>query len=62
MICPGCKNECDEEICWCGDTKEFHGLGTGHSFVPIGCDCGRIKTVPALDPGPDFDPRGLGEL
>lgn len=43
MICPGCKNEIDETVCWCGDLYEHHKFCSDHSFVPMGCDCGRIK-------------------
>jgi hypothetical protein len=40
--CPYCKQEIDPEVCWCGDLIKGHGYD-GHSPVPMGCDCGRVK-------------------
>jgi hypothetical protein len=37
--CPGCGNRVDWEVCWCGEEKRLHTAE--HSFVPMGCDCGR---------------------
>jgi hypothetical protein len=45
-VCPGCKNEIDPELCWCGDAIGRHSYHDGHSPVPMGCDCGRIKSPP----------------
>jgi hypothetical protein len=42
-ICPGCKQECDPEICWCGTEKATHDDYEEHSFVPMGCYCGRVR-------------------
>lgn len=42
-ICPGCKNEIDPEVCHCGDAIKDHNIGSGHSAVPMGCDCGKTK-------------------
>ena len=42
-VCPRCKNEIDPESCWCGSGKSGHPYDLGHSFVPMGCDCGRVK-------------------
>lgn len=41
--CPGCGNEIDPEVCWCGDYIKEHGCSSGHSAVPMGCDCHRMK-------------------
>lgn len=38
--CPECGNLCDDEVCWCGDEKCHHHMGSGHNFVPMGCTCG----------------------
>lgn len=40
--CPGCRNTVDPEVCWCGSPADAHGF-ENHSFVPMGCDCGRIR-------------------
>lgn len=41
-ICSGCKNEIDPDVCWCGDYIKLHT--SEHSPVPVGCDCGRVKS------------------
>lgn len=41
--CPGCGKWMDPEVCHCGDSKEHHT--NEHSFVPMGCDCGRMQPV-----------------
>lgn len=43
VICKGCSNEVDLDTCHCGSDRADHGYGTGHAFVPMGCDCGRSK-------------------
>jgi hypothetical protein len=41
-ICPGCHQEMDPEVCWCGiERKDHNAFYQGHSFVPTGCECGR---------------------
>lgn len=37
--CSGCGSEIDPEVCWCGDLGEDHYEGSGHMFIPMGCDC-----------------------
>jgi hypothetical protein len=39
-ICPGCKRRIDPEVCWCGEAEPH--FSTDHSFIPMGCDCGRV--------------------
>jgi len=47
-VCPDCGREIDPEVCWCGETKAGHDpFWFGHSFVPMGCDCGREPATPA---------------
>ena len=41
-ICPHCGNECDPDVCWCGDLIKQHGMGSGHNPVPMGCTCGYV--------------------
>jgi hypothetical protein len=42
--CSLCKNEIDPDTCWCGMGPEDHNAYyDGHFFIPIGCDCYRIK-------------------
>jgi hypothetical protein len=48
IICPGCKNEIDPDVCGCGDSKENHTGWEGHPFIPMGCDCYRVSPA-----GPD---------
>lgn len=43
-ICPGCHEECDPEMCWCGDYRKGHSGYDGHPFVPMGCNCIRNAT------------------
>jgi hypothetical protein len=39
-LCRGCGNECQTEVCWCGDTLATHRAWyQGHEFVPYGCTC-----------------------
>lgn len=42
--CSGCGNWIDPDVCHCGDAMDQHHTGSGHSPVPAGCDCGRVKT------------------
>lgn len=39
--CPDCGNPIDPDYCHCGEIEAAHNGWTGHSFVPIGCQCGR---------------------
>lgn len=40
VICPGCKNKIEPDLCCCGKDKNQHGLGYWHhGFVPMGCTC-----------------------
>lgn len=39
--CEGCGNEIDPDVCHCGDPMEGHSTLSGHSGIPMGCDCGR---------------------
>jgi hypothetical protein len=57
--CPKCGNEIDPDVCWCGDYIKGHGHYDGHSPVPMGCDCGRIRIedVPELKPNSATDPK-----
>lgn len=41
FLCPGCGQECDPTVCWCGEEKFSGEHSVSHSFVPMGCDCGR---------------------
>ncbi len=41
MKCAGCGNEIDPETCWCGEPEGAHFAE--HGFVPMGCDCGRMR-------------------
>lgn len=41
-VCPRCGNVIDPEVCWCGDLVSSHHTGSGHSPVPLGCECGYI--------------------
>jgi hypothetical protein len=43
--CPECKQEIDPDTCWCGDLYESHTVFDGHYFVPMGCDCFRVKNL-----------------
>lgn len=45
LVCPGCGNEIDPDVCWCGSEQAYHCSDLGHSFVPMGCDCGRTTPV-----------------
>ena len=45
--CDGCGNEIDPTTCHCGDPMESHSAwSSGHSPVPMGCDCMRIHPTP----------------
>lgn len=39
--CPGCGRRTDSEVCWCGEHEKNHT--SDHSFIPMGCQCGRIS-------------------
>jgi hypothetical protein len=39
VICEGCKNEIDPDVCGCGDAIKDHGYDNGHAPIPMGCDC-----------------------
>lgn len=39
LICSGCKQPIDPEVCWCGEYADDHNEGSGHSPVPMGCRC-----------------------
>jgi len=41
--CAACRQEIDDEVCWCGDYIEGHGYDQGHPAIPMGCDCYREK-------------------
>ena len=43
FYCPSCKYQIDPDYCWCGEGKENHGYRDGHSFIPMGCQCGFAK-------------------
>lgn len=43
-LCPGCGNDIQSDVCWCGEPKSNHS--SEHGFVPIGCDCGRSEPFP----------------
>ena len=42
--CPSCGNQIQSDVCWCGCTYANHDHIYDHSFVPMGCDCGRDKS------------------
>lgn len=49
--CRGCGNECQTEVCWCGDTLATHRAWyQGHEFVPYGCTCLFAKGADAAKP------------
>lgn len=56
-ICKGCKAEVDPDICHCGDSIESHTFGSGHSPVPMGCQCGYVKKD-EFDPAKPFGGDG----
>lgn len=41
--CGGCGQEIDPEVCGCGSSRQGHGWGDGHPFIPMGCDCMRAR-------------------
>lgn len=45
LVCPGCKQEIDPDTCGCGAARVGHGdpMDEGHAFVPLGCDCARVR-------------------
>jgi len=48
--CRGCGSEIDPDCCGCGSPLSDHSpVGDGHSFRPMGCDCGRDSAPPAVD-------------
>jgi predicted nucleic acid-binding Zn-ribbon protein len=49
--CQGCKQEIDPECCGCGDGPL--ASHDGHFFIPMGCDCFRVKDDPQSPVG-DF--------
>lgn len=49
IICLRCGNEIDPHVCWCGDERSQHSYYDGHSFVPMGCDCGRVTDAKPPD-------------
>ena len=44
-LCKGCGKQIDTEWCWCGSSVASHGMGDGHSPVPMGCECFYPSTV-----------------
>ena len=52
-VCPSCKQEIDEAVCWCGDAIAAHEpYWCTHSPVPMGCVChfpDKDKTVEKND-------------
>jgi hypothetical protein len=46
--CPDCHNEIDPDTCHCGQGINEHG-GETHSFVPMGCQCGREPPIPTKE-------------
>lgn len=38
--CPWCRNDVDRETCHCGGASDEHHSTDGHSFTPMGCQCG----------------------
>ena len=44
--CNYCYQEIDVNTCHCGDLISDHGIGSGHSPVPMGCMCGYAKFKP----------------
>jgi hypothetical protein len=38
-VCPGCKREIDPDTCHCGSASDYHNQGSGHTPVPMGCEC-----------------------
>ena len=47
--CNTCQHEIDPDWCWCGDSVESHGLFSGHSPVPMGCQCGYVSSEEEVD-------------
>lgn len=45
--CPHCQREIDPTTCWCGEAMESHSMWSGHTAIPMGCDCYRAKPTPA---------------
>jgi hypothetical protein len=41
VICDGCGNEIDPDVCGCGGLRDDGH--DGHSFIPMGCDCYRAE-------------------
>lgn len=42
QVCAGCRSEIDPDCCGCGD-EITHSQWVGHSPIPMGCNCGRVK-------------------
>jgi hypothetical protein len=43
QVCEGCGREIDPDYCGCGDPINDHSMYSGHSPIPMGCECGRDK-------------------
>lgn len=43
VICMGCENEIDEEVCCCGDLIRPGYGHDNHNPVPLGCTCGYLN-------------------
>ena len=54
--CEGCKKEIDPDVCGCGESEANHGYHSGHSFIPMGCDCYRESESPEV--GNESPPLG----
>lgn len=39
IICPGCQQDIDPTVCWCGDPTNEHSQSSNHAVVPMGCCC-----------------------
>lgn len=44
VICPGCKQEIDPDVCHCGEPCK-KGYHDNHNPIPMGCDCGRLAPL-----------------
>jgi hypothetical protein len=45
--CPGCKQQFDPDVCWCGTEINSHSYEE-HPFVPYGCECLMSKRKKSL--------------
>lgn len=43
IICAGCLNAIDDQVCCCGDDTSKHNGWEGHSATAQGCTCGYAK-------------------